>query len=339
MGKRHNNLERKGLHRVALVIEDDFEWVFREQPIADVGIDALVEKCNDGEPTGQFLALQIKSGQGNVYERKNEYIYYISNVHYYYWTKLDIPIILLVYIPKKKKVFWGEINKSRITKTNKGWKLSIPFKNEFHKKSRREINEIILKGKGKMLRLEKGKSEAIFNIEHFNFMNESLEFMINYTSLYSENVKQSTSILEEITREEESDNRTFKIQVQKHNLITVFEALASRIYNEVHIFAIIYVKAILATKDNLLIRLIRKDFESVNEDLKHLDRMLNSFDTAIHGISSMKISIENLRKDDPFNIGESFGKAILALNKVILELDHSKRLSSELLDEVKNKIN
>jgi hypothetical protein len=44
MIKRHQKIERVGLHRIAVVVEDEFEWIFREQPIVNVGIDALVEK-------------------------------------------------------------------------------------------------------------------------------------------------------------------------------------------------------------------------------------------------------------------------------------------------------
>jgi hypothetical protein len=39
------------------------KWLFRRQLESDFGIDAQAEIVNDeGNPTGQFVAMQIKSG-------------------------------------------------------------------------------------------------------------------------------------------------------------------------------------------------------------------------------------------------------------------------------------
>ena len=60
MTDRHN-IERLGVNAV----EEAFlkmGWLFREQPISDFGIDAHAEPTSDDWPTGQLIALQIKSG-------------------------------------------------------------------------------------------------------------------------------------------------------------------------------------------------------------------------------------------------------------------------------------
>ena len=38
-------------------------WFFREQFVKDYGIDAQVEVVENDDPTGQLIAIQIKSGE------------------------------------------------------------------------------------------------------------------------------------------------------------------------------------------------------------------------------------------------------------------------------------
>ena len=40
----------------------EMRWLFRRQLESDFGIDAQVEVVEDGRPTGQLVAIQIKSG-------------------------------------------------------------------------------------------------------------------------------------------------------------------------------------------------------------------------------------------------------------------------------------
>ena len=71
-----NFTERIGVNHVGEIAERN-QWMFREQPIDDVGIDAHMELT---EPTGeskQLLALQIKSGK-SWFEEKKDDIYYFS---------------------------------------------------------------------------------------------------------------------------------------------------------------------------------------------------------------------------------------------------------------------
>lgn len=68
-----NFTERIGVNHVGEIAERN-QWMFREQPIDDVGIDAHMELT---EPTGepkQLLALQIKSGTSWFKEKKDDYI-------------------------------------------------------------------------------------------------------------------------------------------------------------------------------------------------------------------------------------------------------------------------
>ena len=64
---RYNRTERSGVIETDRIVTNQFGWIFREQPIVDVGIDALIEQVEDGNPTGRFLAVQIKTGAGNFF--------------------------------------------------------------------------------------------------------------------------------------------------------------------------------------------------------------------------------------------------------------------------------
>ena len=61
MMSRYNTTERLGINAVEQIILKELKWIFREQLIADMGIDAQIEVVCNGVPTGQLLALQIKN--------------------------------------------------------------------------------------------------------------------------------------------------------------------------------------------------------------------------------------------------------------------------------------
>ena len=121
--KRYSPTERLGVNATENIFIKDFEWIFREQSIVDVGIDALIEESIKGNPTGKFIALQIKSGKGNFSISSEKLTYYISNIHFNYWLNFDIPVLLIAHLPESNKTFWIEISKSNIKKTKKRWKF------------------------------------------------------------------------------------------------------------------------------------------------------------------------------------------------------------------------
>ena len=55
-------------------------WLFREQALHDYGIDAQVEIVIDGKPTGDLIAIQIKSGKSYFSESTDTmFIYRTDN--------------------------------------------------------------------------------------------------------------------------------------------------------------------------------------------------------------------------------------------------------------------
>ena len=116
-----NSTERKGVYHIGQIAESN-QWMFREQPIDDVGIDAHMELT---EPTGepkQLLALQIKSGASWFKEKKDDYIIFrdINERQYNYWTMNSLPCIVVLYNPADNMCIWQKLTTETIERTKKG---------------------------------------------------------------------------------------------------------------------------------------------------------------------------------------------------------------------------
>ena len=113
---RFSSTERLGVIEAEKVITKDIQWIFREQSLIDVGIDAIIEEVKSNDPTGRLIAAQIKSGQGNFNISKNFLTLYVSNVHYSYWLGYVLPIVLIAYLPDSDLLLWYPISVETLTK-------------------------------------------------------------------------------------------------------------------------------------------------------------------------------------------------------------------------------
>lgn len=116
-----NSIERIGVYHCGKIAEQN-GWMFREQPIDDVGIDAHMELT---EPTGeskQLLALQIKSGASWFKEEKGESFIFrdINERQYNYWTKNSLPCIVVLFNPDDETCIWEKLTTETIERTNDG---------------------------------------------------------------------------------------------------------------------------------------------------------------------------------------------------------------------------
>ncbi|MCZ7564702.1 MAG: DUF4365 domain-containing protein [Burkholderiales bacterium] len=123
---RYSATERTGVNAVEAIVVNELKWIFREQPIADMGIDAHVEMVEDGNPSGKLMGLQIKTGKGNFHETQDAYVYYGDCVHLDYWTNHSLPVILVGHIPETKETLWVQVNEGNVKRTEKGWKVALP---------------------------------------------------------------------------------------------------------------------------------------------------------------------------------------------------------------------
>lgn len=131
-----NHTERIGVNHIGEIAERN-QWMFREQPIDDVGIDAHMEFT---EPTGeskQLLALQIKTGASWFEEKKDDFIIFreISERQYNYWTMNSLPCIVVLYDPDNDICIWQKLTAETIERTNggkgKGFFVKVPLSQVF----------------------------------------------------------------------------------------------------------------------------------------------------------------------------------------------------------------
>jgi len=104
-------------------------WLFREQFVADMGIDAQVEIVNNNIPTGQIIAIQVKSGE-SYFSEQNEtsIIYRPDRKHVEYWIKYAIPVIVVLYSPSDDILIWAPVHEDTIIKTKVNYKLELAKK-------------------------------------------------------------------------------------------------------------------------------------------------------------------------------------------------------------------
>ena len=132
--------ERIGVHRFALTILEKFNWLEREQPIADHGIDLQVEIVEDGKPTGMLYAIQIKSGKSYFKEITDKSIVFRGETkHLSYWLDYSLPVILVLYNPNNDSLYWSFVTEKNTQKTKEAWKIEIPKSNILSKESKDEI--------------------------------------------------------------------------------------------------------------------------------------------------------------------------------------------------------
>ena len=117
-------------------------WIFREQPIEDYGIDAHVEVVESNTATGKLIALQIKSGKSWFKQKTPDgFVFYVNTEHLEYWQEHSLPVMVVLYDNEEEIAYWQAVNSSNVQKTNKGWKLIIPFEQQINIQSLKKIQE------------------------------------------------------------------------------------------------------------------------------------------------------------------------------------------------------
>lgn len=131
-----NSIERVGVHHCGEIAAKN-NWMFREQPIDDIGIDAHMEFVDSSGKLKQLLALQIKSGASWFNEKKDNYVVFrdINERQYNYWTMNSLPCIVVLYNPDDDMCIWQELNDKTIERTKggdgKGFFVKVPMNQVF----------------------------------------------------------------------------------------------------------------------------------------------------------------------------------------------------------------
>lgn len=143
---RYNIEERVGIYNVADLFTRELKWIFREQPINDYGIDALVEITHyqlDKKgyiASGQLFGVQIKSGKTFFKETQDSHFVFRGRKrHLDYWLNYSLPVLIIIYDSHTKSAYWQKIEENTAILTDKSFKVLIPKGNILQDKSRSKL--------------------------------------------------------------------------------------------------------------------------------------------------------------------------------------------------------
>jgi len=124
--QKTNRIERQGIGIVITAFES-LGFAFREQTESDYGIDAHIELIQKELPTGQLLALQIKSGESYLSEiDSNNFVFRTDEKHVNYWLNHSLPVLICLCDIETRKVYWQIVTQETAISTGKGYKIIVP---------------------------------------------------------------------------------------------------------------------------------------------------------------------------------------------------------------------
>ncbi|MDB0600002.1 DUF4365 domain-containing protein [Tenacibaculum maritimum] len=296
---RFNNTERLGVIKTDGIVTKNLGWIFREQTISDVGIDAIIEQVDDGYPTGKLIAVQIKSGKGNFHLSDKKITHYVSNIHYNYWLSLNIPIILIAYFPESDEIYWNEISESTLKRTKKKWKIEIPKTKKFNENSKKKLIQLLSTKPQEniIFELYKGspKSKTIFDIaERVECLSESTKSIYKIVEIISEmrectneyNLKLNEFIEKGYSDKDQQVNSSFKGFGRSLNIIS------KRLENEVELFSDTFSEGFYAYEQIITLNFeLTENITDLLNAKSSIENIPESVSIALEGIESMKSGV------------------------------------------------
>ncbi|MBB4634173.1 DUF4365 domain-containing protein [Longimicrobium terrae] len=99
--------ERAGVLAVAAEL-NRLGVIWRETPMADVGIDGQIEFVDDaGQTIGRLAGAQIKSGESWFHDGGDVWRFYAEEKHRRYWERLPLPVLIFLHSPTEG-TFWTD---------------------------------------------------------------------------------------------------------------------------------------------------------------------------------------------------------------------------------------
>lgn len=343
---RYNSTERIGVNATESIFIREFDWIFREQPIVDVGIDALIEQSENGNPTGKFIALQIKSGKGNFSVTNDKLTYYISNVHYNYWLNFDIPILLIAHIPEKDKTYWIEITEKNIKPTKKQWKIEIPLRNKLDKKAKPLIAKLLTKlnieyQSIKIFNGENIDEETIYDIaEKSECIGDSKDSTIKTAEILTELTAKTNESNEKFTHYNEI-GQSYKSPQVKASINTFAKQInifAKRLENENQIFAETFAEGMFAFEQGIMIHYLLSQNEKFTKDsIKSVEGIPSALDKTLDAVLFMRNNFAKI----PFlnnNLKNAQNTMLTVIDSILNDYKDAKSITLNLIKSAEHLI-
>jgi len=341
---RYTNIERLGVIETDRIVTKYLGWIFREQPIVDVGLDALIEQSEEGDPKGRFLAAQIKTGAGNFYVSEKKLTYYVSHIHYNYWLNLEIPIILIAHIPETEKTYWQIISEETFKKAKRRWKIEIPKKQEFNEKSKSRLTQILS---------IKNQKNFVFDLYNGKIEPNNLFDFAENTECIGDSVKCVMNIVDSITdlriktdefnkklgdfNDKGLSDRDPQVKASIKGFGKDINICSKRLEREIELFSELYSEGFYAYEQVVLYHyLFTKDNENLYLALDSLQGIPNSVDEAIDGINVMRNGVSKL--PNKYAVLKEAKKVFLEIIDLIInEFSESKKMANDIREKIENK--
>ena len=338
---RFINTERLGVIKTDEIVTKNLGWIFREQTISDVGIDAIIEQVDNGYPTGKLIAVQIKSGKGNFHLSDKKITHYVSNIHYNYWLSLNIPVILIAYFPDSDEIYWDEISESTLRKTKKKWKIEIPKTKKFNENSEKKLIQLLsIKSQENIIfELYRGspKSETIFDIaDRIECLSEStksihkiveiISEMREYTNMY--NLKLNEFIKNGYSDKDQQVKSSFKGFGRSLNIIS------KRLENEVELFSNTFSEGFYAYEQIITLNFeLTENITDLLNAKSSIENIPEAITMALEGIEFMKSGINSLPKKY-LALREARSYLIETIDSLIFEFNQARELAKKLIEKI-----
>jgi hypothetical protein len=132
--------ERAGILAVAAEI-NRLGLIWRETPMADVGIDGQIEMVSaDGAATGQLLAVQVKSGASYLNDAGEAWRFYPQQRHRFYWERFPLPVLLFLHSPLDGEIYWADVRQA-LRNPHASRPVAVPKRNRLRNATANELFE------------------------------------------------------------------------------------------------------------------------------------------------------------------------------------------------------
>jgi len=342
---RDINTERIGVYATALLFTKELDWIFREQPIVDVGIDALIEQKIYGEPTGKFISAQIKTGQGNFHDSKDSLTLYVTKIHYNYWLNSNLPVIIVAHLPESDKTTWEIANEETFKKTPTQWKILIPKSKVLNKKSVEELNNIISGNKQTDFELQVQNGEIsqseidqiVEDASLFGECVESLNVISNLiTKLGNETANQRIKIdkfaSQGLTEFDKRIKKTVKVYSESMNSITY------KLNEEIEKFAFYFAKGFRSQeKIAIIVYHVEQDYLTLQDLLDSLIKLKPNMRESIESMKFLRNSVSGLPKKYA-HMKKARLRFLEVSNQIITEFKLAEKINNSFIETLEEKL-
>ena len=148
----HSQIEHEGLallkqRVVAPTSDGGLDFIFRELPAMDFGIDAQIEvvagTMSNKVATGKFLSVQVKTGK-SYFENDDGITWsvYIAKSTVNYWRAHSVPVILALVDLETKNIYWTRGDSVSHEETQNNYRIRVSKLSRLDSSARNELAEL-----------------------------------------------------------------------------------------------------------------------------------------------------------------------------------------------------